>query len=163
MHTARYIVLATHVNLVYGIAMSQPPFGSDQRLTAIYQSMYYLMLCLKVLVAEVPRVRCTTQNERQNLRWDKYLKKLWCCLGVVITIILHHYVNLDRKDENCFRAKLRITIRSVPYRTLNPLTTRILPYKYLKSSKSSSTFALSSNPLLKLFSSLCVILFSVLL
>ena len=48
-------------------------------------------------------------------------------------------------------AKLRITIRSVPYRTLNHLTTRVLPNKYLKSSKSSSTFALSSNPLLKLF------------
>ena len=29
----------------------------------------------------MPRVHCTTQNERQNLRWDKYLKKLWswCC------------------------------------------------------------------------------------
>ena len=69
--------------------MSQPPFGSDQRLTAIYQPMYYLMLYLKVLVAEVPRVHCTTQNERQNLRWDKYLKKLWCSLGVVKTIILY--------------------------------------------------------------------------
>ena len=51
------------------------------------------------------------------------------------------------------------SVSSLP--NLNHLATRILPKKYLKSSK-SWTFAPSSNPLLKLFSSLCDILFLVL-